>query len=168
MSSLLALVLAYTALRTSASMMVDSCVAQGFDPSNLSCDTCVLLQSTDYHLQCLDCCQSYKTLDSKTSRYGAAVLVHVPGQNEEVDEFVRAEMKAIQATKDGVTLHSSSQGGGMGFYSMRPSILYLFKDKIVEMTTQEYAAAAQEQIVLHGWSKDDLKDMILALLPDRK
>jgi hypothetical protein len=168
MSSLLALVLAYTALRTSASMMVDSCVAQGFDPSNLSCDTCVLLQSTDYHLQCLDCCQSYKTLDSKTSRYGAAVLVHVPGQNEEVDEFVRAEMKAIQATKDGVTLHSSSQGGGMGFYSMRPSILYLFKDKLVGMTTQEYAAAAQEQIVLHGWSKDDLKDMILALLPDRK
>jgi hypothetical protein len=152
---------------TSASSIIDTCLSQGFDPANLSCETCVLLQSTDYHLTCLECCQSYKTLDSKTSRYAAAILVHVVGQSEEIDKFVQDELPQIQSTKLGITVETSNDSG-FGFFGMRPSMLYFFKNKFSGKSARDYAELSQEQIVLYGWSKDDLKDMIQTLLPDKK
>ena len=177
--SVLVLLLSVTVSVTVATTATTAttCLAQGFDPTNLSCDTCVLLQTTDYHLACLECCQSYKTLDSKTSRYQAAVLVHVPGANSEIDNFVTEELQDILDTKQGFTIKESQGfggGGGMGGFfmqGMRPSTLYFFKESdqvTATTTTQEYAATAQEEIILHGWSKDDFKDMIQTILPDKK
>jgi hypothetical protein len=151
---------------TNASIMMDTCLSQGFDPSNLSCETCILLQSTDYHLTCLECCQSYKTLDSKTSRYAAAVLVHAAGQSEEIDKFVQEELPQIQSTKLGITVETSNDSS-YGFFGMRPSMLYFFKNKVTGKSSRDYSEFSQEQIVLYGWSKDDLKDMIQTLLPDK-
>jgi hypothetical protein len=153
--------------------MMESCVKQGFDPTNLSCDTCVLLRSTDYHLQCLDCCQSYKTLDSKTSRYQTAILVHAAGGNEEIDNFVREELEQVQEQKEGFTVRESSASSSSSLYSgmmfgMSPSILYFFKDQVLSsVPTKSLPEQAQEEIYLRGWSKDDLKDMIQTLLPDK-
>jgi hypothetical protein len=166
----LSMVAAATKTASSSSMM-ESCISQGFDPTNLSCDTCVLLRSTDYHLQCLDCCQSYKTLDSKTSRYKSAILVHAAGGNEEIDNFVREELEQVQEQKEGFTVRKSSSSsspyGGM-IFGMSPSVLYFFKDQVpASLPTKSLPEQAQEEIYLRGWSKDDLKDMIQTLLPDK-
>lgn len=170
-SIILLLLLQLSSLHGNGVTMQESCLAQGFDPSNLSCDTCVLLRSSDYHLQCLDCCQSYKTLDSKTSRYQTAILVHSKGSSEEIDNFLQDELEGIQKEKEGFSVRQSSSSsspyGGM-MYGMSPSILYFFKDKVASnIPKSDMADQAQEQIYLRGWTKDDLKDMIQTLLPDK-
>mmetsp|Transcript_8984 Transcript_8984/g.13810 ORF Transcript_8984/g.13810 Transcript_8984/m.13810 type:complete len:171 (+) Transcript_8984:103-615(+) len=147
--------------------VLESCLSEGFDPSNLSCDACVFLKSTNYHLTCLECCQSYKTLDSRTSRYDQAILIHSPG-SEEIDKFIEEELKGIQDNKIGFNVEKQRQRPGM-FFSMSPNVLYFFKGEAPSSGGMKaYAESAQEEIVLHGWSKDDLKDMINTLLPDRK
>jgi hypothetical protein len=155
---------------SASSELIQSCLSQGFDPSNLSCDTCVLLQDTDYHLVCLECCQSYKTLESRTSRYQHAVLMHVEGVSEEMDAFVKEAADQVQESKRGFRVELAPRAAAMGFFTMRPNVLYFYKQNAppVGTTNREYAETASEEIVLYGWSKDDLKDMLLTLLPDKK
>lgn len=164
MTSLSALILLLLSVVSLSQAQASTCLSQGFDPSNLSCDTCVLLRNTDFHLTCLECCQSYKTLDSKTSRYQAALLLHAQG-SEEVDKFVEEEGAKIQEQKSGLRIEKQqpSSSGMYGMFGMRPSVLYFFKTP-----DDSDLNAASEQIALRGWSKDDLKDMINTLLPDKQ
>ena len=169
MHRLVLLLIIFVQVCSVRSNLLESCLSRGFDPTNLSCDTCALLSATDYHSVCLECCQSYKTLNSKTSRYKQAILVHSHG-SEEIDKFIDEELEGIQQTKEGFSVEKAEiPRGAMSFFSMTPNVLYFFKgDAPKTEDNTAYTDLAQETIILHGWSKDDLKDMINTLLPDKK
>ena len=178
----MALVSASTATSVPPTNLEHSCRERGLDPTQLSCDTCGLLVSSSLsslHTACLECCQSYKSLDSMTSRYGSAVLIHVPEMSEEVDAFVKEDFQKGGGGELDIrtgTLRVDTQKPNPPMYGdmmmmqqhrQRPSALYFFANDQPPTDPHEYASQSKELILLHGWSRDDLKDMINTLLPSK-
>ena len=141
------------------------CLDKGFDPMQLSCDTCVVLKDLeDPYVSCLECCQSYKSLDSKTTRYQSAVLSFAPG-SEETDKFVDEDVKDLAVKQGSFSIQKANRDSG-GFYGMRrPSVMYFFDQAPPPTDMNRFHKEAKEEIFLDGWKRDDIKDMIHTLLP---
>ena len=151
-------------------MKAKECREKGFDPSNLACSTCELLP-TEHKPTCLACCQSFRDVSMIQKPYESAVLV-VPGKqsvSEEVKKLLDDDWDAIVETKGKTRLRmvetaSSSQNY---FFSFTPAYLYFFdNEKTASASTlKDLESTAQESIVLTGWKREDIRDMLHALLP---
>lgn len=148
----------------------DSCRESGFDPQQLSCDTCELLQqaaaeSKQIHEACLECCQSHKTLHGQPQRYEYAVLVYNVG-GDEMKSFVEESVEEIRVTKGKGRLELVP----ILQRRIMPSTLYWFEsmppavDGSVDAKVMAYQSTAKERVRVEGWRKEDLKDMLLTLL----
>jgi len=147
----------------------ENCRSRGFDPQQLSCDTCNALPD---HLKssCLECCQTYKTLHGQPQRYGYAVLVY-NAQNEEMAKFIDESLKQVHHTKGSHRLQAVESPGGM--YGMMPSTIFWMESSPQNVNGQSldyklrlYQGMAKEQVTVEGWRKEDLEDMLLTLLED--
>ena len=156
--------------------LLESCRSEGFDPWQLSCETCELLPNKP-HQKCLECCQTYKTSDALTKPYESAVLVHRPSlqAESEMEQFLTEHFDDLVKLKGSKRLikmeQDDSYASSSRFMFMRPpSQMMLWFDEVVApgQTLKAYKDAAKEIVTLDGYKKDDMKDMLTTLLPDKK
>lgn len=184
------------------------CRDRGFDPSNLSCDTCALLKESatlrslqetknaaagegppvDVVAECRSCCQAWKSNTllrpgtSLAGKYQSALLTY-GGEHtldQEMRDFMERDMDDLVLLKGKAgfqAVKSEELGGGpdqdmlmmlgmMGGGGMGPPKLMLFKTRKKGGWREEDEKEAGEVIVLRGWKREDLKDMLLTLLPN--
>ena len=193
--------------------------ARGFDPSNLSCDTCELIEESttlrrlqeenndaaaaagggggeriDLGSECRTCCRSYKVNPilrpgaSLRGKYQAALLTYGEnslGQYGEIKDFVDRDVDDLISFKGKSrfsVVKTQSPGGGhdvdsiMRMYGMMgggfgggggggPPRLMLFGKQKGGGWTPEDEEEAGEIINLRGWKREDVKDMLMTLLP---
>ena len=186
----------------------DVCLSLGFDPSNLSCETCRLLDesSTLQNLQkerkgepinlgaeCRSCCQSYKVNpvlhpgQSLRGKYKYALLTYNKNsldQYGEIKDFLDRDADDVLSFKgenrfravassnlgmDAEMMRMMMMGGMMGGGGFGgPPKLMLFEEKKKGGSGwgEEDEADAGEVIPLRGWKREDIKDMLLTLLPN--
>ncbi|KAG7354286.1 hypothetical protein IV203_003642 [Nitzschia inconspicua] len=149
---------------------VETCKATGFDPWHLACSTCKILPSS-VQTTCQHCCQNYKTLDSQATRYSGAIVVDT-GSSSALNDFFREDGDIVQNQKKGVKRKNLDMGGGARMFQqlfMQPSlVLWYDRDPPSESASLEKLSAdAVEITTLDGLSRDDIREMLLALLPDK-
>ena len=160
---------AATTTTTMGAMSVDSCRASGFDPYQLACPTCDLLP-LDYQETCQSCCVAYKAVEKTSRRYYAAMLLHTQQAasyypelnsmiNEDWDDLVR------QKGRDRLLLKDLSE---MAYH--RPCILWfqepLSAKAAKSMNLSELERLASDRVDLYGWKRDDVREMIKAIVQD--
>ncbi|CAB9510006.1 expressed unknown protein [Seminavis robusta] len=166
--------------------LLESCRQDGFDPWQLSCETCDLLPTTSKSTsinpqeRCLECCQSYKKSSLLTRPYESAVLVHRQegaDSQSEMAQFLNEHWEGLVQEKGSKRLSKlvrsddSSASSSYGFMWRRPAPqLILWFDEIVppNLKLKEYKNVSKEVINLDGYKKDDIKDMLSTLLPESK
>lgn len=212
---LLLLVCCYTTPQHITDVSDDWCLERGFDKSNLSCDTCALLDESptlenlqneknkagngngehniDISAECRACCQDYKVNpllrpeESLRGKYKYAILTYgdnIENQYGEIKDFIDRDMNDVlsfkgenrfQAIKseegsgdmmDMNMLMGLMGGGGGGFGSGPPKLMFFENRKKGGKWTEEDEDEAGEVIVLRGWKREDVKDMLLTLLPN--
>lgn len=160
---------------TSALSFLKDCRSSGFDPIQLACTTCSILPEK-YQIKCMDCCQSYKTLEKRSKRYEMAYLLNT-GFPESVREFVREDKDGILEQKGSSRFHVEDYAvdrnmmGMMGMFQQEPSAIFWFdKPTSFDAPLDEILQNADEITVLsgRGLGRDDMRDMLLTLLPDKK
>ena len=190
----------------------DWCRDRGFDKSNLSCDTCALLDDSptlrelqneknkagngngehiDISAECQACCQDYKvnpllrTEESLRGKYKYAILTYgdnIENQYGEIKDFIDRDMNDVLSFKGENRFQAikSEEGsgdmmdmnmlmglmGGGGFGSGPPKLMFFENRKKGGRWTEEDEDEAGEVIVLRGWKREDVKDMLLTLLPN--
>ena len=174
-------VLAVAFLDVATADLLEDCHLKGFDPYQLSCDTCLLLQDTPHLMTtCQQCCQEYKGTKNTATRYATAILLHSPGSSDEIDTFLREDLPTLENKAQILVRPQESAGGPtedmrfmmmMGYMSKSSSILWLAETPssslISSKTTTTVAALkklAKEEIDLRGWKRDDIKSMLQTLL----
>ena len=158
----------------SALSFLKDCRIFGFDPMQLACTTCAILPEKHQN-KCGECCQPYKTLENRSKRYEMAYLLNT-GFPESVQEFVRDDKDGILERKGSSRFHvqdfavDRSMMGMMGMFQQEPSAIFWF-DKLINVASNidEIKENADEITVLsgRGLGRDDLRDMLLTLLPDK-
>jgi hypothetical protein len=148
---------------------VSACRAAGFDPWQLSCATCKILPEAVV-AKCRACCQSYKTSEKRTHRYEGAILLYAknpnPDLSSEIDTLLKEDLEKIEAQKGKDRLRVVSIRGG-SYYQPSPSWILWFDELPLSEDISELQSKAKETIILDGWKRDDVRDMLLALLPDK-
>lgn len=161
---------------------IEGCKRSGFDPLQLACTTCTILPAS-HQSRCNDCCQSYKTLEKQSKRYQLAILVVNPGVPEAVKELLRDDKDRILERKgpkrfmvyDKSDEEEDEMARMMGMlYGRRqePSeILWFDKPPPTRsFSLEELSDMADDVTVLasghRGLGRDDIRDMLLTLLPD--
>ena len=176
------------------------CLERGFDPTNLSCDTCRLIdesttiqtlqkkQNIDIGEECRQCCQFYKVNPvlhpdySLRGKYKYALLTYNEGslnQFGEIKDFLDRDLsdillfkgenrfKAVASTKSSMDSEMMMQMMMMGMMSGdvgQPRLMLFDKHKKGGQSEDDEEDAA-EIIKLRGWKREDLKDMLMTLLP---
>ena len=188
-SSTTEMVCATTTSSTTGTDWVRDCRIQGFDPEQLACSTCAVLESWATPAQlllCQSCCTAWLGTEHALLKqpYQAAVLIdRSQGGEGEVAGFLQEEWSNVVQAKGGDRLQrvrddsnaAARQTTGRGgillnWGSMpQPSVL-LFFDSTASMqdagtNVKKLMATAKESIRLDGLDKSDLKDMLMALLP---
>ena len=159
---------------TSALSYLKDCRTAGFDPLQLACTTCAILLE-QHQDKCKECCQSYRTLEKRTKRYEMAVLLNT-GFPESVQELVRDDMDTILEQKGSGRFHVRDYGVNMDnmmgmMFRQQPSVIFWFDKPIsIDSAIEEMAEKADELTVIsgRGLGRDDMRDMLLTLLPDSK
>lgn len=168
---------------------IRDCRERGFDPMRLACPTCDLLPE-HFREACRKCCQSY--LDAakrRTTPYQAAVLVkattqqHAGGRfpteldmlledKEEWDKILNEKggKERLQVMTRNVQRPNSEPNLLSVLLRYRPPVEVLLLDETLPTagTTLSYdklKEKATEIISLQGLSKDDIKDLLMTLLP---
>ena len=152
---------------------IRACRQQGFDPAQLGCDTCRVLPSSVKD-SCLACCQAYKDTPSLRTPYSSAVILvsaAASAMESEVETFLRDDFESLRSAKGGaaklekMTMKSSNHNDGFWFMRTQPAEL-LFLDEPLKsgLSEKELRQRAKESIVLYGWKREDIKDMIETLL----
>ncbi len=190
------------------------CLELGFDPSNLSCDTCALIDESttlrrlqeekneaaaaaggvdepiDISAECRTCCRSYKVNpvlrpgESLRGKWRYALLTYNEnslGQYGEIKDFIERDMADIQSFKGENrfrVVKSQSPGGrdvdsmmmmygmmGGGFGGGPPKLMLFGKQKKGGWSPEDEEEAG-EVIDLRGWKREDVKDMLMTLLPN--
>ena len=177
------------------------CLERGFDPTNLSCDTCRLIdesttiqklqqeQNINIGEECRQCCQFHKVNPvlhpdySLRGKYKFALLTYNEGslsQFGEIKDFLERDLsdvlsfkgeskfKAVSSTKSAMDPEMRMQmmmmgimnGGGGG----QPKLMLFDKHKKGGWSEEDEEEAV-EIIKLRGWKREDLKDMLMTLLP---
>ena len=149
---------------------LEECKALGFDPFQLACDTCKLLPASAQS-SCEACCQPYKSIENqRTHRYAGAVLFHSDGGglSSEVSTFLEEDLENVHSQKGKSRLQLLELSGGGSLFHRQPSGIFFFDD--IPSSLQDFRKLQQEAkeiIIVDGWKRDDIRDMILALLPDK-
>ncbi|KAL9190894.1 hypothetical protein ACHAXT_000600 [Thalassiosira profunda] len=182
------------------------CMERGFDPSNLSCDTCTLLEESttlqslqkkknaasggdpiDIFAECRACCQAYKVNPilrpdgGLRGKYKYALLTYNANSLEsygEIRDFIERDMDDILSFKGNHRFRAAkSEGGGgsgndmmmmmmgMGGFGGPPKLMFFEKQKKGGWKEEDEGDAG-EVIDLRGWKREDVKDMLLTLLPN--
>jgi len=164
MSFLWAQILSAASEETTA---LQSCRAAGFDPYQLACSTCDLLPEA-YYDKCKSCCLSYKTLEKRTKRYQAAVVAHatrIPGYFTEITDMVDQDWKELvsQKGKERLIFKDTSD------MPDTPAILWFqeLPENVNSMGVPELERLAQDKQILIGWKRDDVREMLKAIIPDK-
>lgn len=202
----------YSQLFAAASTLTEeSCLARGFDPSNLSCETCHLLEESttlstllqeynaknseepiDIVQECRSCCQSHKFNpvlhpgQSLRGKYRYALLTYNEGsldQFGEIKDFIDKDLNDVLSFKgehrfrvsasEKVNLDSNMMqimmmmGGGFRGVGGPPKLM-LFENakKGGGKWSEDDEDEAGEVITLRGWKREDVKDMLMTLLPN--
>jgi hypothetical protein len=138
------------------------CMDAGFDPWQLACSTCNVLPEL-VKIKCLSCCQSFKTLEKQAHHYKAALLLD-NGISAAVDELLNEDYDKLLEQRKGLQVRKA-QGGGM--FRTEPSAIFWFDEPPeVGENVATLKTLASEVMILDGLNRDDLRDMLLALLPD--
>eukprot|EP00537_Pseudo-nitzschia_pungens_P001312 CAMPEP_0172372924 /NCGR_PEP_ID=MMETSP1060-20121228/49782_1 /TAXON_ID=37318 /ORGANISM="Pseudo-nitzschia pungens, Strain cf. cingulata" /LENGTH=223 /DNA_ID=CAMNT_0013099093 /DNA_START=98 /DNA_END=769 /DNA_ORIENTATION=+ len=162
---------------------IEDCKLSGFDPLQLACTTCAVLPAK-HERRCHDCCQSYKTLEKRSKRYEFAVLVNT-GYPESVQEVLRDDKDQILEQKGSSRLQvhdlsammneDAMMAGMMGLFHQRqqPSAIFWFDRSLgsdMQASLEQLYTLADEVTILsgRGLGRDDIRDMLLALLPDKE
>ncbi|MGK3745962.1 MAG: hypothetical protein ACI8RD_014339 [Bacillariaceae sp.] len=164
---------------------IKNCKLAGFDPSQLSCTTCKLLPK-QHKNECEECCSSYKTLDKQSKRYKAAILIDTG--SKAVEELLNEDKDVILEQKTGLHIKKVNIGGGndmmMQMMMMQPEpsiILWFEKSPYDEDDGQLLSSSASddtfldsltgqadEVMILDGLGRDDIREMLMDLLPNRE
>jgi hypothetical protein len=167
---------------------LSSCRRRGFDPYQLACSTCedqLLRQflSPSSLDTCLECCQSYKDVERIRRPYEAAVLItHSNMKPEgssggEIDQFLVHDWDKLVAMKGESRLTwkqerldriPSLQSGYYFFHLPVATLLFLDSKDLLDrkdVNVNRLVDQAREVIRLDGWKRDDIRDMLKALLP---
>mmetsp|Transcript_28077 Transcript_28077/g.50846 ORF Transcript_28077/g.50846 Transcript_28077/m.50846 type:complete len:174 (+) Transcript_28077:90-611(+) len=163
--------LIFLGVNTTFANLLDSCRSRGFDPLQLSCDTCTLLPQ-QHKSNCLECCQSFQTLHGQPQRFPFAVLLY-NGQNEEIMKFMDECLKKVHHVKGSHRLVVEKAPSGASLFQMMSSTVYWMEQvppnmngKTLDTKLQVYENMAKEQVIVEGWQKADLEDMLLTILED--
>jgi hypothetical protein len=151
---------------------IHSCQALGFDPWTLHCHTCDLLPWEAWQAPCRTCCQSYKDVERITKPYEAAVLaVSEHDRNTEMDDFLRDDWDTLVESKGRENLVRVTKGQEATrhffYFTLSPSVLFFFDQPLPKggISYDQAQKKAKETIYLDGWKRDDIRDMLTALLP---
>jgi len=105
--------------------------------------------------------------------YEAAVLV-TPGphgHSEEIKKLLEEDWDKLIEGKGGDRLrmveNSTGSYSNSYFFGITPVYLYFFNDKKISASKslKDLEVGAQETLVLNGWKREDIRDMLQALLP---
>jgi hypothetical protein len=160
----------------------EDCRQQGFDTTQLACDTCKILPSPQHQSICYTCCQSFRNIPTIQKPYEAAILVipSGPQQSEEITKFVQDDWEDLVTQKGKHRLHlvqdtTSSKTSNNFFFSAMLQPTHLFFLNHVDQATKVMSSSsvsvsqlekiATETILLTGWKREDIRDMLQALLP---
>lgn len=151
-----------------ATSSLETCRSAGFDPYQLACSTCNLLPAANQET-CRSCCVSYKTLEKSATRYGAAVLLHprqFGGYFKDLSEMVDEDWDELLKQKGSDRLVMKD----VSMTSRRPSLLW-FHEKdlpsdIENISVEDLEVLAAEKVDLQGWKRDDIREMIKAIVYD--
>ena len=167
---------------------VDDCRADGFDPDRLACATCQHLQVTAAAAaasdRCNDCCQAWLDTPRITRPFQAAILIERTSsftqQGDELTNFLKEDWKeVVRDVQSPNRLHhvvDSKAMGASSYFSLgrqriQPSQLLFFDDAAAADPKQDVTKlqeAAQDTFNLNGLKREDIKDMILTLMPSKK
>eukprot|EP00579_Thalassiosira_antarctica_P010819 CAMPEP_0201927598 /NCGR_PEP_ID=MMETSP0903-20130614/19047_1 /ASSEMBLY_ACC=CAM_ASM_000552 /TAXON_ID=420261 /ORGANISM="Thalassiosira antarctica, Strain CCMP982" /LENGTH=207 /DNA_ID=CAMNT_0048465845 /DNA_START=9 /DNA_END=632 /DNA_ORIENTATION=+ len=206
---MLVLLLACIHSQLATAVSEEWCLERGFDPSNLSCDTCALLEESttlqslqkeknavdegdpiDLGAECRTCCQAHRENpilhpgESLRGRYRYALLTYNENSLEqygEIKDFIERDMDDVlsfkganrfQAVKsemlggrDSEMMMMMGMMGGGGFGGGPPKLM-LFEKQKKGGWSEEDEEEAGEVVTLRGWKREDLKDMLMTLLPN--
>ena len=144
---------------------VEDCRQDGLDPWQLACKTCQILPQ-NIQKRCQECCQSYKDVERITRPYQAAVL-QVPSQTHggDLETFLQEDWNELVAAKGSDRLQKIERNvDRFSFFS--PTLLYFLEAPLDgSVPSRTSLKAAKETIHLDGWKREDMKDMIMTLLP---
>mmetsp|Transcript_9664 Transcript_9664/g.13810 ORF Transcript_9664/g.13810 Transcript_9664/m.13810 type:complete len:208 (+) Transcript_9664:54-677(+) len=176
------------------------CLDRGFDPTNLSCDTCRLIdesttiqklqrkQNLDIGEECRQCCQFHKVNPvlhpdySLRGKFKYALLTYNErslGQYGEIKDFLERDLsdilsfkgesrfKAVASTKSSIDSEMMMQMMMMGIMNGggdQPKLMFFDKHKKGGWSEDDEEEAV-EVLKLRGWKREDLKDMLMTLLP---
>ena len=177
------------------------CLERGFDPNNLSCDTCRLIdesttiqqlqkvQNINIGEECRLCCQFHKINpslhpgNSLRGKYKYALLTYNEeslDQYGEIKDFLERDLNDILSIKGETRFKAAiskqismdyeimmqmmmmgiMSSGGAG----QPKLMFFDKNKKGGWSEDDEEEAV-EIIKLRGWKREDLKDMLMTLLP---
>lgn len=152
---------------TSTGMSVEACREAGFDSYQLSCETCDLLPQAIV-ATCQSCCLSYRTLEKRTRRYQAAVVTHtlnIPHFFPEIHSMVTEDWKGLIRQKGSARLILRDISD-----QPQPPTIFWFQElprHADSMPLYQLERLAPETVNLAGWKRDDVREMLKAILPDQ-
>ena len=151
---------------------VADCRDSGFDPDQLACQTCDILP-IQFITKCQSCCQSWLDTKRISKPYAGAILID-RGTGGDVASFLKEDWDEILTTKGKnrlLRLPATSDHSQYSLFMMRPSQLLFFDDASV-LTNRKLTAdlpslvkLAADSYNLDGMKREDMKDMILTLIP---
>ena len=152
---------------------VSDCHASGFDPEQLACQTCQVLP-IEFLDQCQKCCQSWLDVKRITKPYAAAVVID-RGSAGDVETFFKENWDEVieeKGTHQLQKIETPREQQQFHFFMPRPSQVLFFDDStaIIKNNKLTYdlpklVKMAKEVVNLDGMKREDIKDMLLTLLP---
>ena len=143
---------------------ISRCQRQGFDPWQLACRTCDLVPPEGQEI-CRTCCQSFKDVEPITKPYEAAILAV---NRRTLEDFLEEDWEPLVALKgkDRLVRIEKGEDAVRHFFFYSPSVLFFLDEKPKRtLTYQQAQERAKETIYLDGWKREDIRDMLGALLP---
>jgi hypothetical protein len=175
---------------STSSDWITTCRSSGFDPVQLACNTCKFLPEA-IQTKCQECCQSYLDVERITKPFRSAVLVQMtrttPTEGElgnffehDWDDVLVAKgtdklVKIIDesAVSSRNKMKNSFDGGNMFFQffsgPQETAEIFFLEEPLPTkrslLTYEHLSKIAKETFPLDGMKREDVKDMILSLLP---
>ena len=152
---------------------VADCNEFGFDPEQLACHTCQILPVEFLH-QCQTCCQNWLDIKRITKPYAAAVVID-RGSVGDVETFFKENWDEVierKGTHQLQIIQTPREQQQFHFFMPRPSQVLFFDDSIAIIKNNKLTydlskltKMAKEIVNLDGMKREDIKDMLISLLP---